>query len=125
MKLIYCPVCGDVRSLRKIPVSCECGKSTGLLESGGIAVIEGPAIPLGFANRSFTMALLNRQPRGPGVQFKAFVISKECSTVVSNNRCCRITTDHRHHYCPECSTNQLFFANHCATCNWNLPVAKQ
>jgi len=45
------------------------------------AEIYGPCVPLGFNNFSF-MAAVERQPeKGPGKEFVAFVIEKDCPTI--------------------------------------------
>ena len=83
MKLLYCPKCHDVRKLQREVVTCQCGESKGWYKADGLnAVIEGMAIPIGFQNPAFTRALLGRQDRGSGVVFEAFVISRECPTIV-------------------------------------------
>jgi len=82
MKLIYCTECGDVVALRRQERSCICGKSKGAYCPDGLhATINGPAIPLGFANPSFIQALRNQPETGIGKEFTAFVIQKICDTV--------------------------------------------
>lgn len=83
MKLIYCIECGDVVALRKQERYCVCGKSKGAYGPDGLhATISGPTIPLGFANASFRQALQNRPETGLGREFTAFVIQKDCDTIV-------------------------------------------
>lgn len=83
MKLIFCRSCRDVVALyvnggdRK----CMCGRASGRYTDGLNATISGDAIPLGFDNSSFMMALRHRPQRGVGQMFEAFVIPAECDTV--------------------------------------------
>lgn len=87
MKLMYCPACGDLIKLTLSHRQCGCGKSTGYyLSDGQHAVIIGPAIPLGIANSSFHQAIANQPERGQGLLFEAFVIPKECKTVITMRR---------------------------------------
>lgn len=83
MKLIHCNKCYDVMALRFESRSCYCGESGGRYEPDGLnAVFWGPALPLGFANASFSDALQN-QPEAEerwGRRFEAFVIEKDCAT---------------------------------------------
>jgi hypothetical protein len=83
MKLIYCPQCYDViKLLVNLNRECACGKASGYYLSDGYhCVIKGDAIPIGFANSSFTQALENRPKEGIGFRFEAFVIPVKCSTV--------------------------------------------
>ena len=82
MKLIYCTVCQDVVSIRPDKVvSCSCGKSKGQYSDVLNAWFSGPAIPLGFANRSFIRAVAAQPKHAPGMDFVAFVIEKDCATV--------------------------------------------
>ena len=82
MKLLYCHHCGDVVSLRFVARRCSCGRSGGYYKLDGLnAVILGDAIPLGFDNHSFQLALKNRPKSGLGTGFKAFVIPFACETI--------------------------------------------
>jgi hypothetical protein len=82
VKLIVCPACWDVRALAVGKVrTCECGASGGRYVDDLNAEIWGRAIPLGFANGSFRVALLNQPQAGDGARFVAFVIPRECDTV--------------------------------------------
>jgi len=81
MKLIFCPSCTEVRSLRPQIVFCECKKSSGKYIDNLNAVIYGQAIPLGFSNPSFVSAIKNQRDTSPGVTFTAFIIEKNCPTV--------------------------------------------
>jgi hypothetical protein len=82
VKLIYCRECGDVVALRAEPRTCICGKSGGNYKDDRLhAVIYGPCVPLGFANRFFGNALAMQPDKGPGVVFDAFVIEKSCPTI--------------------------------------------
>lgn len=83
MKMIYCPKCHDVCKLRRKQVSCQCGASSGWYKRDGLnAVVAGMAIPIGFQNSSFVRALKNQPEEGRGEVFEAFVIPKECPTIV-------------------------------------------
>lgn len=84
MKLIYCEVCGMVKSLRfngRTICSEGCGKSWGQLEGGRQASYGGMAIPLGFSTPSFQAAIHQFDSLEP-VEFVAFVIEKDCPTFV-------------------------------------------
>lgn len=83
MKLIFCTRCRDVvRLWEGVWRSCDCGESHGVYLLGCLkAKIKGPAVPLGFANRSFARALSERPDEGLGSRFTAFVIPRECDTV--------------------------------------------
>lgn len=82
MKLILCPICQDVRKLNYKLVVCDCGASRGWYEDNGLnAIIQGKAIPLGFANSSLCEAVSKQPEEGAGKVFTAFVIPKECPTV--------------------------------------------
>jgi hypothetical protein len=83
MKLIFCPLCEDVRKLHKEETKCRCGKSSGkYLEDGLHAVIAGEAIPLGFSNPSFAEVLRNRPREGMGQDFVAFVMPKYAKRII-------------------------------------------
>lgn len=81
MKLLYCTVCNDIISLRAVQRFCACGQSSGRYSDQVNAEMDGPCIPLGFANRSFLAAVRDRRTRGNGVRFEAFVITKECVSI--------------------------------------------
>lgn len=84
MKLIFCPVCHDVRKLNYKVVVCDCGASKGWYHNEHLhATIQGKAIPIGFANDSFVNALTKRPAEGLGKLFNAFVIPEDCPTVRS------------------------------------------
>lgn len=86
MKLIHCRICGDVVALRLEPRTCICGQSGGHYKEDRLhAVISGPCVPLGFANGSFNRALLARPQTGPGAEFAAFVIERNCPTVEASD----------------------------------------
>jgi hypothetical protein len=83
MKMLYCPKCHDVRKLQRKQVSCQCGESSGWYKRDNLnAVIAGMAIPIGFQGSSFVEALLDQPEEGMGSVFEAFVIPKECPTIV-------------------------------------------
>ena len=82
MKLLYCPRCEDVIKLTQNVRYCECKKSSGKYLFDGLnAEVYGEAVPLGFANSSFTSALRERPKSGDGRRFEAFVIPLNCGTV--------------------------------------------
>jgi hypothetical protein len=86
MKLLFCPKCQDARKLQYRRVFCECGKSWGnYLEDGLNAYMGGEAIPLGFDNPSLQQALRNQPEQAPGKRFDAFVIQKNCDTILPND----------------------------------------
>lgn len=83
MKLLFCPNCQDVRKLSYKLVVCNCGASRGWYEKDGLhATIRGKAIPLGFANSSLLEAVIDQPEEGTGKVFTAFVIPKDCPTVI-------------------------------------------
>ena len=82
MKLIVCTECGDVVSLIFEWRQCKCGKSEGIYLDRKNAKIKGPCIPLGFENISFIDALRNQPEQGMGKPFSAFVIPKQCPSIV-------------------------------------------
>lgn len=87
MKLIYCPHCKDVRRLTFEKRECECGASFGYYYKDGLhAVIGGDAIPLGIDNFTFGYALEHRPETGMGMTFSAFVIPKQCPSIIDKNR---------------------------------------
>ena len=88
MKLLHCKECKDVfRIFSEEETSCKCGKVKGQYEEDGLhAWYSGePAVPLGFANSSFRLALERQPERGWGEEFEAFVIEKECSTFIKKD----------------------------------------
>lgn len=82
MKLIYCPLCQDVvRLVVSKQRFCECCASYGQYKEDGLnATIGGSAIPIGFSNLSFSVAL-NVRDSSRSVEFEAFVIPTICKTV--------------------------------------------
>jgi len=83
MKLIFCPHCEDVVKLRtESSRTCWCGKSGGMYrKDGDNAIIAGAAIPLGFGNTTFGLALRQRPADGMGSRFEAFVIPHRCPSI--------------------------------------------
>jgi len=84
MKLILCKSCQDiVRPYPNKTRSCECGKVS--VEAKGILNIEVSgkeyAVPLGFRNSSFKVAVMTQPENGMGKDFVAFVIPKECDSI--------------------------------------------
>ncbi len=79
MKLILCPDCGDLVTLRVRSVRfCECGASSGQYEANGHdAWYAGKAIPVGALNGDIRRAIEDRK-LGLGEEhgnFKAFIFS--------------------------------------------------
>lgn len=84
MKLLICLKCNDIFNLSFKAKKCHCGKTRGVYDKNGLdAVYTGEfAYPAGFSNPSLVKALKNQPQSGNGVEFKAFVIPKECPTFV-------------------------------------------
>ena len=85
MKLVLCLECQDVFKLAVGRTrSCTCGKCSGrYLEDRYHAEISGEsAIPIGFNNKSLVAALRKQPNEGMGQRFEAFVIPKECATIL-------------------------------------------
>ncbi len=60
---------------------CVCGETFGVYTDGLNAEYGGDdAVPLGFANSSFSAALRKQPESGWGESFEAFVIPKKCET---------------------------------------------
>jgi len=93
MKLLYCKECHSVFNLRKHVKKCECGKTQGYYDDDGLhAVYSGPCIPLGFANGDFNYAIDHQPVRVDkdgnkliGKKFNAFVIEKNCPTMLKTD----------------------------------------
>ena len=82
MKLLYCNTCRDIVKLYRTTRTCQCGATGGHYREDGLnAIYYGPAIPLGFANSSFTEARDTQPEFGMGTAFTAFVIPKVCPTM--------------------------------------------
>jgi hypothetical protein len=84
MKLIYCSNCQDiVRLYIDEERFCKCGECSGAYVDRINAWYKGNhAIPLGFHNMSFSVAISSQPEEGWGENFKAFVIPKECDTFI-------------------------------------------
>lgn len=81
MKLLYCTQCGDVFALLWVERQCTCGKVRGRYLDHHNAEYSGDtAVPLGFSNPSFRLALKQQPLRGLGKGFHAFVVPEECAT---------------------------------------------
>lgn len=96
MKLILCPACSDVVSLRVgHDRSCHCGKIGGRYVDDLTAEVWGTGFVLGFSNQSLVSALREQQTHGDlteplggiygnevkGREFVAFVIPDSAPTV--------------------------------------------
>lgn len=86
MKLVLCPKCSDLFRLTHTFRKCECGKSAGNYVDDLNAVTYGEAIPVGFANYSFIEAVKNQPKEGMGKEFTAFIIPKNCPTIVHHKK---------------------------------------
>lgn len=80
MKLLFCNDCYSVFSLSNKTKKCDCSKSSGKYTDDLNATYKGNCIPIGFHNTDFLISLQNQPLDGWGVDFKAFVIPKECKT---------------------------------------------
>lgn len=96
MKLLFCKTCSDVIRITMDKIKyCDCGQTYGQYEEDGInAWFKGPAIPLGFANRSFLAALQNQPNEHWGKKFEAFVIEKRCPTFEDRNEFSNLRHSH-------------------------------
>ena len=81
-KIIYCPTCQDLKTLRKKLTRCVCGKSIGRMTDHQNAEINEHAIPVGLSNKTFQFALSNRPIQGLGTPFTAFVMAQENKNIV-------------------------------------------
>lgn len=86
MKLLFCKECRDVFSLSDVVKTCTCGKTTGRYLDIMNAEYHGPCLPLGFANSTFLAAVRNQPEKDWGRDFTAFVIQKECATMVRKDK---------------------------------------
>lgn len=57
MKLLFCPLCGDVRALRCEECKCSCGESRGKMLDEIRGEYSGCAVPLGINNSTLSAAL--------------------------------------------------------------------
>ena len=82
MKLLFCPICSDLRALRIGPwIRCRCRRSRGRYVGSRYAEASGDAMLLGIRNDSLNEALRRevadreaRTRRPLGHEFVAFVI---------------------------------------------------
>jgi len=83
MKLILCKRCQDVFKLQTTQRECGCGATWGRYDDDGLhAVYDAEfGVPIGFHNSSLANAVKNQPLEGPGFNFRAFVIPKECPTM--------------------------------------------
>lgn len=89
MKLIYCKLCQDVvRLIKDHDRKCSCGKSGGqYLDNLNAEYFGDNAVPIGFSNPDFRIALRNRPKEGLGTRFEAFVIPEMCDTFIRRDIC--------------------------------------
>lgn len=88
MKLLVCVFCSDVIKLNNVELrTCACGECGGYYKEDGLnAVYWGDsAIPIGFDNSSLVEAIQNQPDSGMGERFVAFVIPKDCPTMVKES----------------------------------------
>lgn len=83
MKLLLCKSCQDVVRLIDEKRVCRCGKTGGIyVDDLNAKYFGNDAVPIGFANSSLHQAIINQPIGGHGKEFIAFVIPKNCSTLV-------------------------------------------
>lgn len=85
IKLLFCPVCADVRKLDKKPeiTNCKCGKSWGYYkEDGWYAVIAGAGMAIGLDNNSVAYAVRERLAgNGKSVYLNAWLMATNHKTI--------------------------------------------
>jgi hypothetical protein len=89
MKFIFCTNCQDIFKLDIDTIRhCKCGAASGKYIDEIYAEYAGKtAIPIGLGDASFSGAILAQpEHKGPGKEFKAFVIPKECSTFIRKDK---------------------------------------
>lgn len=88
MKPVMCLLCQDVFKLDYKIRECKCGDSWGYYEEDGLHAVYGgaDAVPLGIANESLASAIRYRPSEGIGRTFDAFVIPKNCDTMLFDNQ---------------------------------------
>jgi hypothetical protein len=84
MKLVACRDCQDIFKLSYEQRSCKCGNTWGYYKEDGLHAVYGgaSAVPLGIANESLRAAVIAQPLYGWGKRFEAFVIPKNCETMV-------------------------------------------
>ncbi len=83
MKLLLCLKCNDIFNLSYKVKTCSCGETGGQYTDQLNAEYWGfSAVPLGFENRSLRDALIHQPHNGLGARFTAFVIPKQCDTML-------------------------------------------
>lgn len=82
MKLLLCKYCSDVISLTYETRKCMCGCTEGKYIDKLNAEYSGPAIPMGFNNKTLIAAAIEYEKTGQGIDFTAFVIGSDCKTLV-------------------------------------------
>jgi hypothetical protein len=87
MKLLLCKNCGDIFNLSENEKTCKCRKTKGRYIDRLNAVYSGAyAVPLGILNHSIRKAIFNQPDNGMGYNFEAFVIPKECDTMIKEDK---------------------------------------
>jgi hypothetical protein len=85
MKLLFCKGCQDiVRPLIGIERKCQCGLCSihGLHDGVTVQYSGEKAILFGIKNSSFIQAIHNQPSEGMGMDFTAFVLPKNCQSVI-------------------------------------------
>ena len=77
MKLLYCPECGDLISLKTATRSCECGACRGRYLDN-LKAIYTNGIPMGMSNTSLGFARIFYDSIGPEFKMEAFTIANDC-----------------------------------------------
>lgn len=76
-KIIYCPTCQDMKTLRKKLTRCVCGKALGIMIDHNNAQVNEHAVTVGLSTKTFQFALQNIPEDGLGTPFTGFVMSKK------------------------------------------------
>lgn len=79
MKLLFCPKCQDIVRLLYHTRSCRCGFTSGKVIHQHDAYYTN-GIPMGINNSSLVEAIKNQPESGIGIEFKAFIVPKQCSS---------------------------------------------
>lgn len=83
MKLLLCKNCTDIFSLEQVKKTCTCGKTSGVYIDNVNAVCSGNYVAIGFSNRTLLNAINNQPDFGDGYEFTAFVIPKNCKSIIN------------------------------------------
>ena len=95
MKLLYCPLCGDLFNLVFIERSCGCGKTRGHYKQDGLQAEFVGGVPIGIHNEEFQKAIDNQQKKNPlqkmerdslGERFSAWVCPANSTRFIKKRR---------------------------------------